>query len=202
MRMKRDERRKQLMAVALDLFAQREYDGVAVEEVAGTAGVSKPVVYEHFGGKGGLYQAVVEHEMAHLSGLLRAGFKDPATRPHQLLHTIVEATFDYIDSNAAGFRLLSHQSLHAVEGGTFSTVITDVAEELSDLLRQRFDESTALDPHSAPIYAQLLAGALVQVGTWWADHREVPRGVMVDHVMNFLWAGLRGLQPLGVTTEG
>ena len=60
------ERREQLLDVGRGLFAERGYDGTAVEEIASRAGVSKPVVYEHFGGKEGLYAVVVDREVQRL----------------------------------------------------------------------------------------------------------------------------------------
>ncbi|HRA06299.1 MAG TPA: helix-turn-helix domain-containing protein, partial [Propionicimonas sp.] len=61
-RMTRAERREQLIDVARALFAERGLEGTSVEEIAAHAGVSKPVVYEHFGGKEGLYAVVVDRE--------------------------------------------------------------------------------------------------------------------------------------------
>ena len=62
-RMSASERREQLIAVARGLFAERGFDATSVEEVAARAQVSKPVVYEHFGGKEGLYAVVVDREI-------------------------------------------------------------------------------------------------------------------------------------------
>lgn len=57
------QRREQLLEIGRTVFAERGYDGTSVEEIAERAGVSKPVVYEHFGGKEGLYAVVVDREM-------------------------------------------------------------------------------------------------------------------------------------------
>ena len=60
------QRRQQLLDVGREVFAQRGYDGTSIEELAARADVSKPVVYEHFGGKEGLYTVVVDREMQRL----------------------------------------------------------------------------------------------------------------------------------------
>ena len=60
------ERRHQLIDIARSLFAERGYEGTSIEEIALRANVSKPVVYEHFGGKEGLYAVVVDREMSAL----------------------------------------------------------------------------------------------------------------------------------------
>ena len=69
-RMSASERREQLIAVARGLFAERSFDATSVEEVAARAQVSKPVVYEHFGGKEGLYAVVVDREITTISAAI------------------------------------------------------------------------------------------------------------------------------------
>ena len=69
-RMTGKERRQQLVEIGRELFAERGFDAASVEEVAARAGVSKPVVYEHFGGKEGLYAVVVDREMRTLLGMM------------------------------------------------------------------------------------------------------------------------------------
>ena len=71
-RMTGSERRHQLIDIARSLFAERGYEGTSIEEIALRANVSKPVVYEHFGGKEGLYAVVVDREMSALLEIGRA----------------------------------------------------------------------------------------------------------------------------------
>ena len=70
-RMTAAERREQLIAISRALFAQRGFDGTSIEEIAARAEVSKPVVYEHFGGKEGLYAVVVDREVRSLLGMMQ-----------------------------------------------------------------------------------------------------------------------------------
>src|ERR671910_2856652 len=95
-RMTGKERREQLLDIGRTLFAERGFEGTSVEEIAARAGVSKPVVYEHFGGKEGLYAVVVDREMRQLldmvTGALTAG------HPRELLEQAAFALLDYIDS--------------------------------------------------------------------------------------------------------
>ena len=77
-RMSASERREQLIAVARGLFAERGFDATSVEEVAARAQVSKPVVYEHFGGKEGLYAVVVDREITTISAAISSAITDPA----------------------------------------------------------------------------------------------------------------------------
>src|ERR1700748_1582297 len=91
-RMTGTQRREQLLDVGRSLFAERGFEATSVEEIAAKAGVSKPVVYEHFGGKEGLYAVVVDREMRQLltmvTGALTAG------HPRELLEQAAFALLD------------------------------------------------------------------------------------------------------------
>lgn len=107
-RMTGKERREQLLDIGRTLFADKGFEGTSVEEIASRAGVSKPVVYEHFGGKEGLYAVVVDREMRQLldmvTGALTAG------HPRELLEQAAFALLDYIETYTDGFRILVRDS--------------------------------------------------------------------------------------------
>lgn len=192
-RMSRTERRYQLIDVARQLFATQGYDAVSIEEIAARAGVSKPVVYEHFGSKEGIYSVVVDRELTTLTDILNDRMNVGAPE-REVLESIVMAVFDYIESNPDGFRLLAQRSPTTLGwGASFSTVIDDVADTASELLAPMLKRN-GLDPQYARIYGQTLAGSLSQVGQWWADVREPSKEILGAHVVNFMWYGLRGLE--------
>src|ERR1700684_247754 len=80
-RMTGQERRQQLLDIGRRLFAERGFEGTSIEEIAAQAGVSKPVVYEHFGGKEGLYAVVVDREVERLLGMATRILGGEHTRP-------------------------------------------------------------------------------------------------------------------------
>ena len=84
-RMTGSERRQQLIEIAKSLFAERGYDGTSIEEIAQRANVSKPVVYEHFGGKEGLYAVVVDRETRTLHSAIRNALTTPGAGSRELL---------------------------------------------------------------------------------------------------------------------
>ena len=97
MRMTGRERREQLIDVGRLLFAEKGFEAVSVEEIAAKAEVSKPVVYEHFGGKEGLYAVVVDREMNRLLTMISSALR--GSHPRKLLEQAGMALFDYIDEN-------------------------------------------------------------------------------------------------------
>src|SRR5262244_4158520 len=99
------ERREQLLDIGRRLFAERGLDGTSIEEIAAQADVSKPVVYEHFGGKEGLYAVVVDREVerfiAMATSLLSTG------TPRERVERAALAFLTYVKDHPDGFAILS-----------------------------------------------------------------------------------------------
>ena len=110
------ERREQLLDVGRSLFAEKGFEGTSVEEIAAKAGVSKPVVYEHFGGKEGLYAVVVDREMSACSSHHRR--PDQRGHPRELLEQAALALLEYIETSTDGFRILVRDSPVAQSTGS------------------------------------------------------------------------------------
>src|SRR3954468_3494373 len=102
-RMTAAERREQLIEIARSVFSERGFDGASVEEIAARAEVSKPVVYEHFGGKEGLYAVVVDREVRTLLDMMREALTEGSAR--MLLEQAAVALLDYIEQSSDGFRI-------------------------------------------------------------------------------------------------
>lgn len=191
-RMTGAERREQLLDIGRTLFAAKGFEGTSVEEIAAKAGVSKPVVYEHFGGKEGLYAVVVDREMRALldmvTGALTAG------HPRELLEQAAFALLDYIETYTDGFRILVRDSPVAQSTGTFASLISDIATQVEDILGQEF-KARGFDQKLAPLYAQALVGMVALTGQWWLDVRKPKKAEVAAHLVNLAWHGLDALEP-------
>ena len=190
-RMSGQERREQLLDVGRKLFAEKGFEVVTVEEIAAKAGVSKPVVYEHFGGKEGLYAVVVDREMNHL--LASIGDALTGGSPRALLEQAGLALFDYIDRYPDGFRILVRDSPVSQTTGTFASLIVDVAAQVEHLLADEF-ASHKLDKKLAGMYSQMLVGMVALTGQWWLDVRKPKKEEVVAHLVNLAWNGLVGME--------
>ena len=190
-RMSAAQRREQLIAIGRQLFAERGFDATSVEEVAARAKVSKPVVYEHFGGKEGLYAVVVDREvrslLEHIAGALTAG------HPRELLEQAALALLDYIEEEPHGFRVLVRESPVLSASGNFSSVMNDVAHQVEHILAGEF-ESRGLDPKFAELYSQALVGMVALVGQWWREARKPKKEMVAAHLVNLAWNGLSNLE--------
>ncbi|MHA7127751.1 TetR/AcrR family transcriptional regulator [Janibacter indicus] len=192
-RMTAAARREQLVAVGRQVFAAKGVDGTSVEEIAATAAVSKPVVYEHFGGKEGLYAVVVDRELRALTdgvtASLTAGGSDRETIERAAL-----ALLDYIEGSPDGFRILVRDVSGTAPSGTYASLLSDVAAEVAHLLSDAF-EQRELESRYAPMYAQMLVGLVSLTGQWWLETRTPPKEVVAAHMVNLAWNGLSGLDP-------
>jgi AcrR family transcriptional regulator len=184
------ERREQLLGIGRRLFAERGFDGTSIEEIAAQAGVSKPVVYEHFGGKEGLYAVVVDREMQRLLSMVTTSLADGHYR--QKLEGAAVALLEYIEDSADGFRILVRDS-HAASGtGTFASLLSDIASQVEHILGAEF-KARGYDPKLAPMYAQMLVGMVALTGQWWLDARKPKVDEVAAHLVNLAWNGLSGL---------
>jgi AcrR family transcriptional regulator len=190
-RMTSAERREQLIAIARRLFAERGFDGASVEEIAARAEVSKPVVYEHFGGKEGLYAVVVDREVRQLLEMMRSALT--SGQPRELLEQAALALLDYIEQSSDGFRILVRDSPIGSSSGSFVSIISDVATRVEHILAAEF-KARGYDAKAAPMYAQMLVGMVGTTGQWWLDARQPSKDVVARHLVNLAWHGLSGLE--------
>ena len=187
------ERREQLLDIGRSLFAARGLDGTSVEEIASAAGVSKPVVYEHFGGKEGLYAVVVDREFESLLRLVTESLNS-AIHYRGKLEKAALALLQYIEENPDGFRILVRDSHGGTGTGSYASLLSEIAGEVEYVLAQEFDLRD-YDDKFAPMYAQMLVGMVAMTGQWWLDVRKPRREDVAAHVVNLAWNGLSGLEP-------
>jgi AcrR family transcriptional regulator len=187
-----EERRQQLLDVARSLFAEKGFDGASVEEIAHRANVSKPVVYEHFGGKEGVYAVVVDREMHYLLTSMTSALAEEA-HPRLLLERAAVSLLDYVESSADGFRILVRASPVASATGTFSSLLNDIARQVEYILGRQFS-ARGYDPKLAALYSQALVGMVALTGQWWLDSRRPKKAEVAAHLVNLSWNGLHHLE--------
>ncbi|HET7328441.1 MAG TPA: TetR/AcrR family transcriptional regulator [Nocardioidaceae bacterium] len=183
-------RREQLIDIARRLFAERGFEGTSIEEIAHRAEVSKPVVYEHFGGKEGLYAVVVDREVRQLLDLMREALT--GGHPRDLIEQAALSLLDYIDTSSDGFRILVRDSPVGSASGSFVSIISDVASRVEHIMVEEF-RSRGFDPENAPMYAQMLVGMVGTTGQWWLDARTPGKQEVAAHLVNLAWHGLSHL---------
>lgn len=190
-RMSRAERREQLIAVGRKLFAERGFAAASIEEIALRAEVSKPVIYEHFGGKEGLYAVVVDKETHELLGRISSALSDG--HPRLRLEQAALALLTYVEERTDGFRILVRDSPVATTAGTFSGLLNDIASQVEHILVREFHER-GYPRAMARMYSQSLVGMVALTAQWWLDERVPGKEDVAAHLVNLSWNGLGHLE--------
>ena len=187
------QRRLQLIEVARGLFAERGFEGTSIEEIAQRAGVSKPIVYEHFGGKEGLYAVVVDREMETLLEMVTSSLSK--NRSLYRIQQVALALLTYMEERTDGFRILVRgDRTDTSDTATYSSLLNDAISQVEHILGSDF-ERRGFDPSLSPLYAQALVGMVSFTAQWWLDVREPSKEVVAAHLVNLCWNGLTRLDP-------
>jgi len=184
------ERREQLISIGRTVFAERGFEGTSVEEIAARAAVSKPVVYEHFGGKEGLYAVVVDREMIRLEQIITDALSKGRSRVR--VEQAVLALLTYVEEETDGFLILV-RDLVPGKDQSYATLLNTAVGQVSHILGNSF-ERQGLDPHVAILYGQALVGMVSMTAQWWLDERQPAKEVVAAHIVNLCWNGLAGMK--------
>ena len=183
-------RRAQLIEVGRRAFAEKGFEGISVEQIAERAKVSKPILYQHFGGKEGLYAVVVDREMEYVVRRIVEAISTGS--PRERVEHASLAFLNYVKDNPSGFAVLSQDSPLTSSRGTMSSLLNDMAERVGSVFVSSLKEA-GYDPKAAPIYAHALVGMVTFVGKWWTEEREPAVEEVAKHMGALAWMGLRHL---------
>jgi AcrR family transcriptional regulator len=191
-RLPRDERRKTLLAAAQEIFVAQGYHAAAMDDIAERAGVSKPVLYQHFPSKMELYLALLDAQTEALSAAVAQAIA--ATDDNQQrIHGVVSAYFDFVDGEARGddgaFRLIFETDL-VNEPGVRERV-DRMVEQTMRAAAATVAAETGFDTASAELLSVALIGAGQVAARWWlADKRRLPKQTAIALIESLLWRGI------------
>lgn len=187
-RMPRTARREQLLRAARETFVAQGYHGTAMDDIAERAGISKPVLYQHFPSKLELYLALLEEQINGLIQRIRSALSS-TTQNETRVAGAVTAYFDFVDSESESFRLLFESDLRnepVVRERVRAFVTACVSETAAAI---------AVETGASPARAQLLSAGLTGLAEmsarWWLDHRgSIPRSEAVAMMSGLAWRGI------------
>ncbi|HSV68141.1 MAG TPA: TetR/AcrR family transcriptional regulator [Mycobacteriales bacterium] len=187
-RMPRSARRKQLLRAAREVFVAHGYHAAAMDDIAERAGVSKPVLYQHFPGKLDLYLALLETHAEDLVERMRqamAGTTDNKAR----VHNAVSAYFDFVDSESEAFRLVFESDLR--NDPAVREKVDRMERGLIEAITDTVAADTGLDRPRAELLAVGLTGMSEIAARWWLDRAsEVPKQEAVRLIESLAWRGI------------
>ncbi|HEX8758900.1 MAG TPA: TetR/AcrR family transcriptional regulator [Pseudonocardiaceae bacterium] len=189
-RMPRDERRAQLLAAATDVFVNNGYHATVMDDIAEHAGVSKPVLYQHFPGKLELYLALLERHTDELVRRVREAIEETHDNRQRVLNA-VRAYFDFVDGDGGAFRLVFESDLRnqpavqAVVERAYTACVAAIAQAVV--------ADAGLDTDRAWLVAVGVVGVSEHSARYWLSHqREVPKEEAVALTASLAWKGLAG----------
>jgi AcrR family transcriptional regulator len=185
------QRREQLIGVARQLFADQGFEATSMEEIAERAKVSKPVVYEHFKSKEGIYAVIIDREVRSLVERIKAALSPG--HPRRTIVRAVDTFLQYIEEEQAGFRILVRDAPDGSGRGSLPSVLDEIAQAVEELLAVELKDR-GFTPKMAPVLSRCLVGMIAMPGQWWLEEGKPRRRDVADQIVNLAWNGLGGLR--------
>jgi AcrR family transcriptional regulator len=182
------QRREQLLDHAEELFMTKGFAATSIEDVARASGVSRPIVYEHFGSKEGVYLACVERARANYERELLSAI-DPSADSREQIKRGAEVFFSMLQRDPRRWRLLfgSSSALPGEDSGRFQELRFRTVEAILPLLQRGSPETP---PARIEAWGHAIAGIGERFGFWWLAHPEMTLDEIVEHYLAVVFGGI------------
>ena len=189
-RLPRKQRRAQLLESALEVFVRQGYHAAAMDDIAERAGVSKPVLYQHFPGKLELYLALLDTSCELIVDNCRAALE--ATHDNrQRVEATMDVFFTYVAGDSGAFRLVFESDL--TNEPAVRERVDRVTSECATMIAQVIRDDTGLPDEASRLLAVALVGmAQVSARFWLSEKGAIPQGEAAALVAGLAWRGIRG----------
>jgi AcrR family transcriptional regulator len=186
-RIGRAQREQQILDAAVAVFTERGYQNASMETVAERVGVTKPVLYTHFGSKEGLLQACIARARTELLECV-ATAAAAARDPEDMLRRGTQAFFDYLDAQGPAWTLLYSEP--AVAGDALEGIRTQQTDFIAALLAA---QAPGTDPQRLTGWAQVIVGACERLAIWrkCAGGEKITSAQATEYLMDLAWTGLK-----------
>ena len=190
-----EHRRRQLLDAA-DRVVMRDGPEASMNAIAAEAGITKPILYRHFGDKSGLYRALATRHTDALLASLRAALDSPGARRDRVEATL-DAYLSAIESSPQVYRFLMHpteqdrpEGEEGFDAGRHrAPLLRRLGEELARIIAERLDPGPGSE-QAARAWGHGVVGMMYAAGDWWLAERPCPREQLVSHLADLLWGSL------------
>ena len=188
-RLPRHERRRQILDAALEVFVSQGYHAAAMDDIAERAGVSKPVLYQHFPGKLELYLALLDESVGTLVETVRNALRSTPD-PKQRVAATFSAYFEYVGEGSA-YRLVFESDL-----GNDPAVrerLEEVQRQCAEMVSNAVREDAGISQDEAHLLSVGLVGMAQVTARYWLSSRDhIPREAAEQLVARLAWRGISG----------
>ncbi|MFF2079931.1 TetR family transcriptional regulator [Kitasatospora sp. NPDC058162] len=187
--MSREPRREQLLNAA-DRVIQREGPTASMNAIAAEAGITKPILYRHFGDRNGLIKALTERHTSGLLAAVRAALAEPLERRDRVEH-VLDTYLAGIEARPQVYRLLTHPEPGdpSGAGNALAPALRRIAEEITRAVQSQVDLGADRDL-LAEAWGRGITGMVLAAGDWWLETRPCSRTRMVQALADLLWGRL------------
>jgi AcrR family transcriptional regulator len=161
--MPRAEREREMLEAAGEIFAIQGFHAASMDAIAGAAGISKPMLYNYFGSKEGLYLAYIQHSGRALLRSLREA-ASPRAPAGERLGAGILAFLTYVEDHRSGWAVLHGEA--TAQGGSLAAEVVDLRERIAGMLTVLLEDAAL---------AHAFVGAGESLATWWLAHPEQPK---------------------------
>jgi len=169
--MPRAEREQEMLEAAGEIFALQGFHAASMDAIAQAAGISKPMLYNYFGSKEGLYLAYIQHSgRALLRGLREAASPDASAG--ERLRAGILAFLTYVEDHRSGWAVLHREA--AAQGGSLAAEVADLRERIAGLLTDLLEDAAL---------AHAFVGAGESLASWWLAHPDQPKQQIEELLM-------------------
>jgi AcrR family transcriptional regulator len=186
------QRRGEILAAAEEIFGARGYHGASLDEIAGAAGVSKALIYEHFDSKRALHASLVEAHVGEIFARLQANAL-AGTDGEQRLRGGLDAFLAFVEDHRDAWRALFRDAADPEVGDVIERVQAQAVGVIAALIAAD-PESAHHDERTLQMHAALLSGGVQALANWWDTNRDVSRADLVERALDFCWRGLDSLR--------
>lgn len=186
----REERRQQLLHAAVDAI-RTIGPNASMEQLAAQGGVTKPILYRHFGDREGLGRAIGEHYATVLFARLQ-GSLDATAAPRDLLWRTVDTYLAFLEEEPQLYAFLSSGSGARPDLEEAGAIVNAVARQVSAIISDRL-LAAGLDTGGAEPFGFGIVGMVHQAGDWWIRTRTMSRSALTGYLTTLLWSGFEGI---------
>lgn len=188
-RLPREARRAQLLDAAMAVFVEQGYHAAGMDEIADRAGVSKPVLYQHFPGKFELYLALLEKACGQIIGAVRTALTSTTDNEERVVATM-EAYLDYVSAHSGAYRLVFESDLRQEPhvAAQVQQVETVTAAAIAELVR---DQAGLSDSAARLVSTGVVGMAQTGARAWLVDGQDIPSREAARLLADVVWRGIR-----------
>ncbi|MGQ0468201.1 MAG: TetR/AcrR family transcriptional regulator [Sporichthyaceae bacterium] len=190
-RLPRNARRRQLLDAALAVFTTQGYHAAAMDDIAEKAGVSKPVLYQHFPGKRDLYLALLDESAEALIGAVRAALAGTTDNKLRVKATVA-AYYNFVEDKNGAFRLVFESDFTGEPD--VRDRVDAVDRKCAEMISEVIAEDTGLPEAESRLLGAALAGlAQVTARAWTASGQTIARDEAIELIAGLMWRGIKGV---------